>query len=185
MTLTDVKGPPEREVDVEVRLDPADAADDAYWFETTAWQGKADHSPVAPMEEVSPGVWRSTEPLPVHGDWKSTLRLHKGFAVQGLAIYFPEDKAIPVKAVPAEPQFTREFQRDKKLLQREQKPGVSRLPDRRRLPDRAADLPRPLRRHGLGPGAAAEAAKPERSAGVTAAGPRASGARSRPTPATP
>jgi hypothetical protein len=27
--------------------------------------------------------------------------------------------------VPAEPQFTREFQRDKKLLQREQKPGVS------------------------------------------------------------
>ncbi len=125
VTLTDVKGPPEREVDVEVRLDPPDAADDAYWFETTAWQGKDDHSPVAPMEEVSPGVWRSTEPLPVHGDWKSTLRLHKGFAVQGLAIYFPEDKAIPVKAVPAEPQFTREFQRDKKLLQREQKPGVS------------------------------------------------------------
>ena len=63
--------------------------------------------------------------MPVYGDWKTTLRLHKGFAVQGLAIYFPEDKAIPVKAVPAEPRFTREFQRDKKLLQREQKPGVS------------------------------------------------------------
>ena len=125
VTLTDARPAPEREVNVEVKLDPADAADDNYWFVTTAWQGKDDHSPVAPMEEVSPGTWRSTEPLPVHGDWKSTLRLHKGFAIQGLAVYFPEDKAIPVKAVPAEPRFTREFQRDKKLLQREQKSGVS------------------------------------------------------------
>jgi hypothetical protein len=125
VTLTDVKPPPEREVDVQVKLDPPDAADGADWFETTAWQGKAGHSPVAPLEEVSPGVWRSSEPVPVHGDWKTTVRLHKGFAIQGLAIYFPEDKAIPVGAVPAEPRFTREFQRDKKLLQREQKAGVS------------------------------------------------------------
>ena len=50
--------------------------------------------------EVSPGVYRTTEPLPVYGNWKTTLRLHKGSAVQGLAVYFPEDKAIPVKAVP-------------------------------------------------------------------------------------
>jgi hypothetical protein len=125
VTLQDAKGPPQREVDVEVRLDPPDAADDAYWFETTAWQGKEGHSPVAPLEEVSPGVWRSTEPLPVYGDWKSTLRLHKGFAIQGLAVYFPADEAIPVEAVPAEPRFTREFERDKELLQREQKAGVS------------------------------------------------------------
>jgi hypothetical protein len=127
VTLTDVKPAPKREVDVQLKLDPPDAADGAYWFETTAWQGKEGHSPVAPMEEVSPGTWRSTEPLPVYGDWKSTVRLHKGIAIQGLAIYFPEDKAIPVKAVPAEPSFTREFQRDKKLLQREQKAGVSPL----------------------------------------------------------
>jgi hypothetical protein len=125
VTLTEVQGPPQRTVDVEARLDPADAADDPYWFVSTAWQGKEDRSVVSKMEEVSPGVWRTTEPLPVYGTWKSTLRLHKGFAVQGLAVYFPADEAIPVKAVPAEPQFTREFQRDKKLLQREQKPGVS------------------------------------------------------------
>ena len=125
VTLTDVKPAPKREVDVQVKLDPADAADGAYWFETTAWQGEEGHSPVAPMEEVSPGVWRSTEPVPVYGNWKTTLRLHKGTAVQGLAIYFPEDKAIPVEAVPAERSFTREFQRDKKLLQREQKGDVS------------------------------------------------------------
>jgi hypothetical protein len=127
VTLTDVKPKPKREVNIEVKLDPADGADGAYWFESTAWQGKEGHSPVAPMEETSPGVWRSTEPVPVYGDWKTTLRLHKGFAVQGLAVYFPEDKAIPVEAVPAEAKFTREFQRDKKLLQREQKSGVSPL----------------------------------------------------------
>ena len=137
------------------------------------------------MEEVSPGTWRSTEPLPVHGDWKSTLRLHKGVAIQGLAVYFPEDKAIPVKAVPAEPRFTREFQRDKQLLQREQKAGVSPILVGRRLPDRAADLRRALRLDGLGPGAPAAAARHARSARVTAAGPSASAARSRPMPATP
>ena len=101
VTLTDVKPPPQREVNVEVKLDPEDAADDNYWFVTTGWQGKEGHSPVAPMEEVSAGTWRSSEPLPVYGNWKSTLRLHKGFAIQGLAVYFPEDKAIPVKAAPA------------------------------------------------------------------------------------
>ncbi len=127
VTLTDVRPAPKREVNVQVELDPADAADGAYWFETTAWQGQEGHSPVAPMEEVSPGVWRSTEPVPVYGNWKTTLRLHKGFAIQGLAIYFPEDKAIPVEAVAAEPRFTREFRRDKQLLQREQKSGVSPL----------------------------------------------------------
>ena len=169
----------------QVKLDPADAADDPYWFETTAWQGKEDHSPVAPMEEVSPGTWRSTEPLPVYGDWKSTLRLHKGFAIQGLAVYFPEDKAIPVKAVPAEPQLHAR-------VPARQEAAPARAEGRRltgavgdRLPDRAADLPRALRLDGLGPGAAAAAARYSRSARVTAAGPSASAARSRPTPATP
>jgi hypothetical protein len=124
VTLTDAKPPPKREVDATVTLDPPDAADDAYWFVSTAWQGKEGHSPVAKLEKVSPGVWRTKEPLPVYGDWKTTIRLQKGTAVQGLAIYFPEDKAIPVKGVPAEPSFTRSFERDKKLLQREQKADV-------------------------------------------------------------
>ena len=97
----------------------------AYWFVQTAWQGKEGRSVVSKLKKVGPGTYRNTEPLPVHGNWKTTLRLHKGFAVAGLPIYFPEDKAIPVKAMPAPKQFTRTFARDKKNLQREQKPGVS------------------------------------------------------------
>ena len=72
----------------------------------------------------SPRASIAPRPIPLYGDWKTTLRLHTGSAVQGLAVYFPADEAIPAKAVPASPQFAREFQRDVKLLQREQKPGV-------------------------------------------------------------
>jgi hypothetical protein len=124
VTLTDVKPAPKREVNATVALDPRNAADDAEWFVGTSWQGKEGRSVVAPLKKVSPGVWRTTAPLPVYGNWKTTIRLHKGTAVQGLAVYFPADSAIPVKGVPAERSFTRPFKRDKKLLQREQKPNV-------------------------------------------------------------
>ncbi len=125
VTLTDAKPAPKREVDLTVKLDPPNAADDAYWFEETAWQGKEGRSVVSKLEKVGPGTYRNTEPLPVYGTWKTTLRLHKGFVVAGLPVYFPPDAAIPVKGVPAPKQFTRSFKRDKQLLQREQKPGVS------------------------------------------------------------
>jgi hypothetical protein len=36
----------------------------------------------------------------------------------------PSDPAIPAKEIPAPAHFTRPFERDKKLLQREQKPGI-------------------------------------------------------------
>jgi hypothetical protein len=123
-TLTEAKPAPRREVNMTVKLDPPDAADDAYWFVETAWQGKEGRSVVAKMKKVGPGTYRTPEPLPVYGNWKTTLRLHKGFAVAGLPVYFPEDSAIPVKGVPAPKQFTRDFARDKKNLQREQKAGV-------------------------------------------------------------
>ena len=124
VTLTDAQPPPNREVNVNVKLDPPNAADDAYWFVETAWQGKEGRSVVSKMKKVGPGRYVSTVPLPVYKTWKTTLRLHKGFAVAGLPIYFPADQAIPVKATPAPKQFTRSFKRDKKNLQREQKSGV-------------------------------------------------------------
>ena len=105
-----------------MRLDPADAADGAEWFNVTAWQGGG--SIVERLEKTGPGVYRTTEPLPVSGDWKVTLRLHRGSAIQGPPIYMPEDTAIPAKGIPAEDSMTRAFVRDKKNLQREQKSGV-------------------------------------------------------------
>jgi hypothetical protein len=109
-------------VDAEVRLNPPDAAEGAEWFKATSWQGGG--AIVADLQEVSPGVYRTTQPIPVYGNWKTTLRLHRGSSVDGLPIFMPEDKAIPAKGVPAEPQMTRAFVRDKKNLQREQKGDV-------------------------------------------------------------
>jgi hypothetical protein len=123
--LTEVDGGAERTVHATARLDPADGADDAHWFVSTAWQGQEGRSVVDPLEELSPGVWRTTKPVPVYGTWKASLRLHKDSAVQGLPIYFPEDPAIPVEAIPARASFERSFVRDVELLQREQKEGVS------------------------------------------------------------
>jgi hypothetical protein len=121
--LTDVTPPPKRTANATVRLDPANAAEDARWLTLTGWQGGGSH--VDRLKEIAPGVYKSNSPIPLYGNWKTTLRLQKDDAVQGVAIYFPEDKAIPAPAVEAPATFTRTFGEDKKLLQREQKPDVS------------------------------------------------------------
>ena len=105
------------------RLRPANAADGARWFVVTAWQGGG--AVVAPMNRIAPGIYRAARPVPVWGPkWKSTIRLQRGRAVLGLPIYMPRDEAIPVAGIPAPARFTRPFERDKKLLQREQKGNV-------------------------------------------------------------
>src|SRR4051794_2440098 len=124
VTLTDVPNSgKQREAFVTVRLQPGDAADGARWLNVTAWQGGG--KVVNGLEQVGPGTYRSTQALPLYGDWKSTLRLQTGRSVLGVPIFMPKDTAIPVKGVPAPHRFTRTFKQDKKLLQREQKGGVS------------------------------------------------------------
>ena len=123
VSLREVDPAPQRTVEATVRLDPADAADDAQWLNATAWQGGG--SVVDQLERVGPGVYRTTKPIPVHGNWKSTLRLHDDRTVAGLPIFMPADAAIPVKETPAPPRFERTFILDKENLQREQKEGVS------------------------------------------------------------
>ena len=112
-------------VQATARLQPPDAAeDDLRWLTMTSWQGK-EASVVQHMREVSPGVFRTTEPVPVDGNWKSILRLHRGDEVLGLPVFLPEDPAIPAKEVPATPSIDRAFILDKKNLQREQKERVA------------------------------------------------------------
>jgi hypothetical protein len=125
VALKEVGGPAGREVEATVRLDPPDAAADAEWFDVTAWQGGG--LVVAPLERVGPGVYRSTEPIPVHGNWKAMIRLHDQSSLTALPIYLPRDEAIPVGEVPAPAQFTRSFRDEHQLLQRESKGGPALL----------------------------------------------------------
>jgi len=121
--LREVSPAPNRTVLATVHLHPAAAADDSAWFTATAWQGGG--MVVDRLRRTGPGTWESTKPLPVHDDWKATLRLERGADVLGLPVYMPEDDAIPVKGIPADATFTRSFQLDHQLLQRERKQGVS------------------------------------------------------------
>ena len=70
---------------------------------------------------MRPGVYRTTEPIPVYGQWKTMLRLERGRSLTSMPIYLPRDAAIPVKGVPARASFTRPFVLDKHVLQRERK----------------------------------------------------------------
>jgi hypothetical protein len=73
------------------------------------------------LERIGPGRYRTTEPIPVHGEWKSLVRLHAGESLTAAPIFLPEDKAIPAKEVPAPASFSREFIADHEILQREAK----------------------------------------------------------------
>jgi hypothetical protein len=123
VTVADVAPPPNRQGLVTVRLQPPDAAKDAYWLTATAWQGGG--LVVDRLRRVGDGVYRSTRNLPLYGDWKATIRLHRGREIAGVAVYMPKDSAIPAPEIPAQAHFTRRFVRDKQLLQREVKQGVA------------------------------------------------------------
>jgi hypothetical protein len=125
VSLTEVGGPAGREVEATVRLDPPNAAADAEWFDVTAWQGGG--LVVAPLERTGPGTYRTTEPIPVHGNWKAMIRLHEDSSLTALPIYLPRDEAIPVDETPAPARFTRTFSDEHELLQREAKGGPAFL----------------------------------------------------------
>jgi len=112
-----------REVAATVRVTPAGAARDADWVTITSWQGGG--LVVDRLERTGDGTFRSTQPVPVHGDWKAILRLHRDRSIAGVPVYLPEDPAIPAPAVPAAARFERAFVADHEILQREQKDGVA------------------------------------------------------------
>jgi hypothetical protein len=122
VTLADVRSGPDRTVDATVRLDPPTVADDAFWLQAISWQGGG--LVVDQLERVSPGVYRTTKPLPVNGTWKTLIRLQSDNYVAGLPIYLPEDSAIPAPAVNATASFDRPFTDETQILQRELRSGV-------------------------------------------------------------
>ena len=128
VSLTDVPSADGRAVQATVRFSPADSVEGAHFANVTAWQGGG--SVVSDLKEVGPGVYRTTEPIPVHDYWKALLRVHTGESLVGVPIYLPRDRAIPAPEVPAKASFTRPFVRDIEILQREKKddvPGVLTL----------------------------------------------------------
>jgi hypothetical protein len=122
VSVDQLKPPPNREGRLTVRFKPGSAPNDAKWLNVTAWQGGG--LVVNALEKSGPDTWRTTEPIPLHGDWKTLIRLHKGSAIEGVPVYMPSDPAIPVKGVAAATHFDRPFVPDVQILQRERKRDV-------------------------------------------------------------
>lgn len=116
-----------------VRVLPATLAENAAWFNVTSWQGgqrdvpSADGFVITPLEQVSEGVYRTTRPVPVIGEWKTLIRLTSSRTSEAVPVYLPEDKAIPAVGVPALAHFERAFVPDVEILQREQVGGSQTL----------------------------------------------------------
>jgi hypothetical protein len=123
VALRDIQSGKERTVAATIRLDPRDSVKEPEFINVTGWQGGG--SVIDPLEKIGEGVYRTTKPIPVYGGWKSTLRIQQGDALISMPLFMPKDEAIPAPEVPAKASFTRAFQPDHDVLQRERKKGVS------------------------------------------------------------
>src|SRR5688572_22395954 len=108
-----------RTANITVELDPADFLDDPSWVQITAWQG--DGLVVNALERTGDGQYRTTEPVPLHGTWKTLLRIHDGRTLTAMPIYLPADEALGEEEIPAEDGMTRGAIPEIDVLQRELK----------------------------------------------------------------
>jgi hypothetical protein len=106
-----------RTANITVQLDPANALDDPSWVQITSWQGQG--LVVDPLEKTGEGQYRTTQPIPIHDDWKALLRLHDGRMLSAVPIYLPADAAIPADEIKADDGMTRKAIPEIRILQRE------------------------------------------------------------------
>jgi hypothetical protein len=79
------------------------------------------------MEKVADGTYRSADPLPMYGKWKSMIRLHQGPRdLVASWVYAPEDLAIAKPAIQVSNGQTVEFVNEQQTLRREERTDVPR-----------------------------------------------------------
>jgi hypothetical protein len=121
--LTEVRGGAAgRTAHARITLSPARAVDEPAWAVVTGWQGEGLH--VEPLVGEGGGVYRTSAPMPLHGQWKTLIRVHDGRSLAGVPIYMPADPAIGARELAAPPSFDRAVQSERTILQRELKTGV-------------------------------------------------------------
>jgi hypothetical protein len=123
----------QRMVDADVQITPANSVDDARrtaplisddpeWVTILAWQGGLANDRrllIDRLEKVGPGHYRSTQPIPVWGTWKTLLRVQDGTTMAAVPIFLPADPGIGAKELPAQASSTRAFVQEVTVLQRE------------------------------------------------------------------
>lgn len=123
-TLTELPAEPgQRMVSADVRITPPDLiGDDPEWVTILSWQGGLENNRglvIDKLERVGDGLYRSTQPIPVWGTWKTLLRVQDGATMAGVPIFLPADPGIGAEGMPAESAFSRDFVPEVTILQRE------------------------------------------------------------------
>jgi hypothetical protein len=123
ITLTDrPESGEQRSVDADVRMPPELISDDPQWVSILSWQGGIANDRgfvVDTLEKVGPGHYRSTQPVPVWGSWKTLLRVQDGTTMAAVPIYLAADPGIGAEEVPADATIARPFVQEITILQRE------------------------------------------------------------------
>lgn len=113
---------PQRVGDVTVRLSDPSMAENANWFYALGWQGGGRY--ISDFVRQPDGSWKTAEPVPLQGRWKTMVRVQKGRDMVTAPIRFPADPALGFAGFAADPQMTREFIADTTLMQIERKDDV-------------------------------------------------------------
>lgn len=112
-----------RMVSADVVINPRDLiSDDPEWVTILSWQGGLanDHGlAIDRLQKISEGHYRSTQPIPVYGSWKTLLRVQDGTTMTGVPIFLPADPGIGAPETPALTSSTRPFTQELTILQRE------------------------------------------------------------------
>ena len=129
ITLTDVPSSNGgRQVTADVQITPANlVSDNPNWVSVLGWQGGLANDRgvfIDHLEKVGPGHFRSTEPMPVSGEWKTLLRLHDGRTLAAVPIFLAGDPGIGAKEIPADASMSRPFVAEITILQRERSPDI-------------------------------------------------------------
>jgi len=125
MRVTEGSGSADRATaQADFDFDRAPTDGDAAWLTVTGWQGGDEGLHVDPLQRLSAARYRTTEPMPVGGSWKTMVRLQDGRSIAAMPIFLPEDGVLDEPEIPATDGVVRPVGDERVLLQRELKDGV-------------------------------------------------------------
>ncbi len=124
VTLSSVTGSgSQREAVMTIRPSDPALVRDAQMANVLAWQG-GENLVVRQLREVAPGVWRTDGAVPLHGTWKTNLRVQSGRAFMTLPLHLPREPSIPTPGVTRPDHFTAAFVTDHAAMQTERRDYV-------------------------------------------------------------
>jgi hypothetical protein len=118
----DTGASPVRTAQATVRFIPSDAIDRPAWLTITGWQGGGVY--VNHLVPVGDSSYRTTEPIPLSGNWKTLVRLQDGRTLTAVPIYLPADPVLGEPEIPALSQFSRDAIYEQQIMLRELREGV-------------------------------------------------------------